>query len=103
MIMGAQDIRSTVCKFHVSGLIILHSYRFPIVGRGRYGGSYGGFGRYFDRVWVPMRRRLSGRHACVRACTLKKHALMHMCRNLRRALGACLWGRQARMSARLWV
>jgi hypothetical protein len=42
VIQGARGIRSTVCEYQVSGLIILHRNRFPIFGQGRYGGPYRG-------------------------------------------------------------
>jgi hypothetical protein len=38
VISGARDIRSTVCEFQVTGLIVLHRNRFLIFGQGRYGG-----------------------------------------------------------------
>jgi hypothetical protein len=51
------------CEFQVSGLNILHSYRFPIFGQGRYGGSYGSFRGFLGRGWVHMRGRFGGRRA----------------------------------------
>jgi hypothetical protein len=91
-----------VCKFQVSGLIILHRNRFPICGQGRYGGPYRGFEGFLGRMGAHMHRRFSGRHAYMCACPLNKRALVHVKWNLRRALGARLCGGQARISARLW-
>jgi hypothetical protein len=56
VIQGARGIRSTVCKFQVSGLIILHRNRFLIFGQGRYGGSYKGFLGDFDEGVGPHAR-----------------------------------------------
>jgi hypothetical protein len=49
VIPRARDIRLTACEIQVSGLNILHSYRFLIFGQGRYGGSYRGFRGVFAR------------------------------------------------------
>jgi hypothetical protein len=87
---GAQGIRSTVCEYQVSGLIILHRNRFPIFGQGRYGGAYRGFEGFFGRMWAHMRGRFSGRHAYVRACPPNSRAWVRVSGNLRRALGARL-------------
>jgi hypothetical protein len=51
------------CELQVSGLIILHSYRFSTFGQGRYGGSYGSFRGVLGRGWAHMHGRLSGRRA----------------------------------------
>jgi hypothetical protein len=74
VISGARGIRSTVCEFQVSGLIILHRTRFSIFGQGRYGGPYRGFEGIFDRMWAHMHKRFSGRSAYVRACSLNMSA-----------------------------
>jgi hypothetical protein len=49
VIPRARGIRFPACEIQVSGLNILHSYRFQIFGQGRYGGSYGGFRGFFAR------------------------------------------------------
>jgi hypothetical protein len=59
VIPRVRGIRFTACEFQVSGLNILHSYRFPIFGQGRYGGFRG----FLGRGWAHMHGRLSGRHA----------------------------------------
>jgi hypothetical protein len=51
VISRARGIRFPACEFQVSGLNILHSYRFQIFGQGRYGGSYGNFRGFFGRGW----------------------------------------------------
>jgi hypothetical protein len=63
VILRASGIRIPACEIQVSGLNILHSYRFLIFGQGRYGRSYGSFRGVLGRGWAPMRGRLSGRRA----------------------------------------
>jgi hypothetical protein len=63
VIPRARDIHFPACEIQVSGLNILHSYRFLIFGQGRYGGSYGGFRGFLGRGWAHMHGRLSGRRA----------------------------------------
>jgi hypothetical protein len=46
VILRAPGIRFPACEIQVSGLNILHSYRFQIFGQGRYRGSYGSFRRF---------------------------------------------------------
>ena len=87
---GAQGIRSTVCEYQVSGLIILHRNRFPILGQGRYGVLYRGFKGFFHRKWAYMHGRFSGRRAYVRACPQNRRAWVHVSGKLRHALEARL-------------
>jgi hypothetical protein len=87
---GARGIRSTVCEYQVSGLIILHRNRFPIFGQGRYGGPYRGFEGFFGRMWAHMHGRFSGRRTSMHACPPNRCAWVRVRGNLRRALGACL-------------
>jgi hypothetical protein len=63
VIPRVRGIRFSACEIQVSGLNILHSYRFPIFGQGRYGGSYRSFRGFLGRGWAHMHGRLSGRHA----------------------------------------
>jgi hypothetical protein len=74
VIPRARGICFPACEFQVSGLNILHSYRFQIFGQGRYGGSYGRFSGFLARGWALMRGRLRERHACARACSLNTRA-----------------------------
>jgi glutamate synthase domain-containing protein 3 len=47
VIQGARGIRSMVCEYQVSGMIILHRNKFSIFGQGRYGGVVQGFKGFF--------------------------------------------------------
>jgi hypothetical protein len=46
VILRAPGICFPACEFQVSGLNILHSYRFQIFGQGRYRGLYESFRRF---------------------------------------------------------
>ena len=65
MISRARDIRFPVCEIQVSGLNILHSYRFPIFGQGRYRGSYGSFrGFWVEDGPTCVGDSVEGMHVC---------------------------------------
>jgi hypothetical protein len=66
VILRARGIRSPTYEFQVSGMNLLHSYRFQILGQGRYGGLYGRFrGFWVEGGPTCVGNSVEGTHECV--------------------------------------